>query len=697
MKRFILFIVLMSLMQVQAQKPVTVHAVTDLAHEFTFYADHRFHRQYLPGQHGETNWCDLYHFDFSNANLLILPGCDDRIQYVSEDVATIQQFLKSGGGVVILGSEKSRSQNQLLTYFGAEFTVPATLPLSATKKIHQIEIEGNGGSVLEFDRPNKWEVLIKDGEKRAVMARRKVGNGTLLVSARALSGSHPSARDSINKEIWKPLLIETAAGKKIDPEKEFKTLGIDDLEYNDDHGTFRLSYNHYMKPFANAMVEVYKRSMPFIEKRMGVPLSPGMASQVTLLATGGGGFSSGTVVALAIWWGGFPDREDGMIEFLTHESVHSWVLPFAEVWNEPIASYVGDLVMMDMGYEEEAIKRIKRTIDRAVQYDSTMTLYDLAGNLTGTGRELKPGEKNNIHWGKSFWIFEQLREHNPDFIADYFRLKREHATPDKINHYDINMSVSLLSMVMSKDLFPWLNHHGIPCYPPEVPEHIKKDYQLVWNEEFDGSQLNLEVWNHRGLESVRKLGIVKAENSFLDGQGHCVIQLTKEGGQYHIGQISTMLSYLTRYGYFECRARMNHELGPHIAFWLQSPDMSKGGDPATAGAEIDIFEYILPTPDKIYHTIHYGGYAPEKHQQVGGVAEMPGIQEGFHTFGLEWLEDEYIFYVDGKVTWRTKEAISNVSQYMILSLECTGWGGDPDKAKLPDEVVFDYVRVYQKK
>ncbi len=39
-----------------------------------------------------------------------------------------------------------------------------------------------------------------------------------------------------------------------------------------------------------------------------------------------------------------------MIELITHETVHSWVLPFNEIWNEPIATYVGNLVMMDMGY-----------------------------------------------------------------------------------------------------------------------------------------------------------------------------------------------------------------------------------------------------------------------------------------------------------------------------------------------------------
>ncbi len=446
------------------QEVEKVHVVTDLSHEFSFYADHRFDRQYLPGQKGVTNWCNLYNVDFTNANLLVLLNCDNRIEYTEKDVEVINNFLNNGGGVVVFGSEKTKSQNKLLKIFGAEFSAKAKHPLVASEKIAQTEIEGKGGASLTLDNLKKWDVLINDADKKAVLARKRVGKGTLLVSSRSLAGNNPNAKDSINKDMWKPLLREIASGKIVNPSKEFKGLGIGDLEYNDDHGTFKLSYNDYMKPFANAMVDVYKRSFPYIEKRMGVPLSPGMASQITLLATGSGGFSSGTVVALAVWWGGFPEKEDGMIEFLTHESVHSWVLPFAEVWNEPIATYVGNLVMMDMGYEEEAMKRIQRTIDRAIKYDPEMKNYDIKGNLTGKGEELDRGAKNNIHWGKTYWVFEQLRKENPDFMADYFKLKRKYATKDNITKYDMNNTVALLSMAMGKDLFGWFNQHGIKVH-----------------------------------------------------------------------------------------------------------------------------------------------------------------------------------------------------------------------------------------
>ncbi len=443
----------------------TIHAVIDLSHEFSFYADNRFHQQYLPAHKGTTNWCNLYNFDFSNTNLLILLSCDNRLNYSEKDQAVINRFLNNGGGVVICGTQGAQSQNQLLANYGVEFTDEAAMPLTAKGAFNGMPVEGYRNAVVKMKEAEAWDVIVEDAQQRPVMARRKVGKGTLLIASRNLAGNHPSARDSINAGIWKPLLEEVASGKIVDPSKNHTGRGIAQLEHNDDHGTFKLSYNDNMQPYANEMVDVYKRSFPYIEKKMGVPLSPGMASQITLLATGGGGFSSGSVVALAVWWGGFPEKEDGMIEFLTHESVHSWVLPFAEVWNEPIATYVGNLVMMDMGHKEEGMRRIQNTIKRASKYDASMSNYDIRGNLTGEGDELDQGSKNNIHWGKTYWVFEQLRKENPDFIADYFRVKRKYATKDQITKYDMNNTVAIISIAMGKDMFGWFNKYGMSVNP----------------------------------------------------------------------------------------------------------------------------------------------------------------------------------------------------------------------------------------
>jgi hypothetical protein len=79
---------------------------------------------------------------------------------------------------------------------------------------------------------------------------------------------------------------------------------------------------------------------------------------------------------------------------------------------------------------------------------------------------------------------------------------------------------------------------------------------------------------------------------------------------------------------------------------------------------------------------------------------LPRAPEGT-TWKLVWHDefdgtklDEYVYYVDGKETWRTKEAVSRVPEYIKLSDEIGKWGGDIAKSKLPDAFLVDYVRVY---
>ena len=440
--------------------PITVHAVTDLSHEFSFYGDHRFHTQYLKNEKGVTNWCSLFNFDFSNANLLILLGCANEINYLPKDITTINDFLKAGGAVLIMGTHTTVSQNKLIKTFGAEFKDVGKLPLIPCSGLPVKEVQGDPGSILVLDQPNAWEVLVKDARNKPEMVRRKVGQGTLIVASRSLAGSHPDASDPINASFWIPLLKKAAEGKKIDSAKPFADKGIKFLEYVEKLNDVSLRYNDYLKPYAKPMFNISDRCTPFIEKRMGVPKSKGMASTIALLATGDGGFSSGETIALGVWWGGFPKKEDSMIEFITHENTHSWVLPFPEVWNEPIATYVGDLVMMDMGYPEEGKKRIKIRIDRARKYDPEMKLYDLDGKSLTGAPDLTGGAQNDVHWGKTFWILEDMRKQDPDFVAKYFQAKRKYALQGKVTKYDMNNTVAVMSIASGRDLFNWFREHG---------------------------------------------------------------------------------------------------------------------------------------------------------------------------------------------------------------------------------------------
>ena len=92
--------------------------------------------------------------------------------------------------------------------------------------------------------------------------------------------------------------------------------------------------------------------------------------------------------------------------------------------------------------------------------------------------------------------------------------------------------------------------------------------------------------------------------------------------------------------------------------------------------------------------LHWDGYG-DAHQSIGANHEDPGLMSGFHTFGLLWNPDGYVFYTDGLETWRTDAGgVSRVPEYIKLTEEIGAWGGDIGKAVLPDYFTVDYVRVY---
>jgi len=77
------------------------------------------------------------------------------------------------------------------------------------------------------------------------------------------------------------------------------------------------------------------------------------------------------------------------------------------------------------------------------------------------------------------------------------------------------------------------------------------------------------------------------------------------------------------------------------------------------------------------------------------IKDVPGLYEGFHTYACLWTPDEYVFYVDGKETWRTSAGgVCQVSSYLKITAEAAEWAGHAQDADLPDYLIVDYVKVY---
>lgn len=222
---------------------------------------------------------------------------------------------------------------------------------------------------------------------------------------------------------------------------------------------------------------------------------------------------------------------------------------------------------------------------------------------------------------------------------------------------------------------------------------VPAGFELVWSDEFDGHELDESRWTHRGA-GRRRGGIISADNSFVDGDGHLVIETRKLGDDYHSGMIGTQRSFQIRYGYFEARMKFPVHGGQVSAFWLQSPDNNgDGGPPESTGVEIDaIVFYRGRLGGRATNGLHWGGYG-ENHQKKNH-REIFSDGGDWHTFGVLWTENGYTFYRDGRETWQTSIAVSHVPEYLILSLVVGQRSNALERAELPDRLLVDYVRVY---
>lgn len=261
--------------------------------------------------------------------------------------------------------------------------------------------------------------------------------------------------------------------------------------------------------------------------------------------------------------------------------------------------------------------------------------------------------------------------------------------------------------------------------PPENPAIIRmEDFSLVWSDEFDGSAPDSSKWT--GFRCGADRSVVRQGgwwNTDLaevkDGKLNIATRYYADGykggkaGWYSCGLCTDGLFEQT-YGYFETRCVLPKGTGMWAAFWMLPHDFSNtvGGGGAD-GAEIDVFEspnYHYKLSDNVNvvtSNLHIDGYGKEEQSKC---VATPFIEdndpyETFNTYGVEWNEKEYIFYINGVETGRSDfGGTSRVPEYLLLTAEVGGkngaagksWAGDAlDPDARPTDLIVDYVRVYQ--
>ncbi len=231
-----------------------------------------------------------------------------------------------------------------------------------------------------------------------------------------------------------------------------------------------------------------------------------------------------------------------------------------------------------------------------------------------------------------------------------------------------------------------------------------------WADEFDGPANTLpdparwtydlgnnNGWGNQELETYTNL----VQNVRLDGSGHLVIHVDRNGSSYTSARIKTQGLFSAKYGRIESRIRLPFGQGIWPAFWMLGTNITTVGWPQCG--EIDVMENVGREPSINHGSVHGPGYSGGN--SVSGLYTLSGSRfaDDFHVFAIQWAPQSVSFFVDG-VSYKTVTPASLPSGaswvfdnpfFLILNVAVGGnFPGSPDgTTQFPQEMIVDYVRV----
>lgn len=205
--------------------------------------------------------------------------------------------------------------------------------------------------------------------------------------------------------------------------------------------------------------------------------------------------------------------------------------------------------------------------------------------------------------------------------------------------------------------------HGKDCHRCSRcdSELSLSDYVLDWEDDFNGSALDREVWNVEvngtGCGNNELQYYVDSPENVSVAGGNLI--LTARRADYNgthsftSGRVNTRGKKTFTYGLIEARIKLPKTAdGLWPAFWMMGDDIVENGWPLCG--EIDILEMghangiAAGVQERLFNgAIHYGRDTQAHRQQVGDRTNAYSLQDGeYHNFYLSWTPERLDMYVD---------------------------------------------------
>jgi beta-glucanase (GH16 family) len=230
-------------------------------------------------------------------------------------------------------------------------------------------------------------------------------------------------------------------------------------------------------------------------------------------------------------------------------------------------------------------------------------------------------------------------------------------------------------------------------------------WKLTLDENFDGHQLNPQIWN---VETGPRRDALNSPLAVdVTGGKLLITTFTDATGVTHCGFVTSRHKFFLTQGKTVARCRFAVQPGTQVAFWAQSPTYGKSADPAQAatdGVEIDIMETTGLMKGGYQYALHWGSYQPETHKTSNLKFPAP-VGGQWHDYGVEWDDTGYRFTFDGKVVATdVKCPGSKVPEYLLFTSESDikSWNGERPKVGYGSKQTsvnkfeIDWVKVWER-
>ena len=239
--------------------------------------------------------------------------------------------------------------------------------------------------------------------------------------------------------------------------------------------------------------------------------------------------------------------------------------------------------------------------------------------------------------------------------------------------------------------------------------HHQPEWQLVWEENFNGTELDTTVWSMipRGKPDWQNT-MSFDDRCYELRDGHLILRgivnedLQTDSSPYLTGGVWTKGKKAFERGRMEIRAKLEGAQGAWPAIWMLPYEEEK--NPWPNGGEVDIMER-LNYDTFVYQTVHsHYTYNLQRDKNPPNGTTAPIRPNDFNVYGVDFWPDSLVFHVNGVKTFtyprvdggKDGQFPFDKPQYLLIDMQLGGtWVGEVDPTGLPVEMTVDWVKHYQ--